>query len=77
MPQVEIKFIWSFLPDVFEAWEELTLIAEAFLEELFNTVNISVKIPVKNTEMYKQNISEVYCNEKYLPHMVLFENYFY
>lgn len=47
MPQVELRFIWSFLPDVSEGWEEFTLIIEAFFEKLFDAVNISVKIPVK------------------------------
>lgn len=48
------RFSWHLLPDVFEFWEELTLIVEAFLKELLNTVNISVKIPVKKTNAQKQ-----------------------
>lgn len=54
----KLKFIWKFIPDIFEFWEDLTLIVEAFLKELLNTVHISVKIPEKkkNTELYKHII---------------------
>lgn len=64
----EPRFSWHLLPDVFEFWEELTLIVEAFLKELLNTVNISVKIPVKNTEMHKtkNQSNKIYCNDKIL-----------
>lgn len=52
----QLKFVCQFLPHILECWKELTLIVEAFLKELLNTVNISVKIPVKNTELYKCKI---------------------
>lgn len=36
------------LPDVFEGWEELTLVIESLSKEISDTFDISVKIPINN-----------------------------
>lgn len=40
------------LPDIFERWIEFTFIVESFYEEISNTLNITIKVPITKQNIY-------------------------